>query len=85
MANVKIYVYRSFNANIGGKTEHFEEGDNTEMPEQYAGEFVRAGYIGIVQDKPAVKVVNKPKQKVIKTVKGPSRDDKGRFVEKEDD
>lgn len=69
MANVKIYVYRSFNANIGGKTEHFEEGENTEMPEQYAGEFVRAGFIGIVQEKPAVKVVKKPASKPRKAVK----------------
>lgn len=85
MANVKIYVYRSFNANISGKTEHFEEGEKAEMPEQYAGEFMRAGYIGVIEDKPAVKVVSKPKQKATKTVKGHARDDKGRFVEKEAD
>lgn len=69
MDSVKIYIYRTFNANINGKTTHYEEGREAEMPEDYTDEFVRAGFIGIVKDKPAVKVVAKPKPKTTKTVK----------------
>jgi hypothetical protein len=68
MSKVKIYVYRSFNAVVGERSAHFEEGQVTEMPADIAGEFVRAGYIGII-DEPAVKVVRKPRAKPSKAVK----------------
>lgn len=68
MASVKIYVYRTFNADIGGKNTHFEEGDETEIPEEYANDFVRAGFIAIRKE-PAVKVVRKPVSKAKKAVK----------------
>lgn len=65
---VKIYVYCTFNANIAGRSQHFEEGTETEIPKEYADDYVRAGFIGIIPDKPAVKVVRKPtsKQKAVK-------------------
>lgn len=65
---VKIYVYRTFNATIAGRSQHFEEGSETDIPEEYADDFARAGFIGIIPDKPAVKVVRKPtsKQKAVK-------------------
>jgi len=66
---IKIYVYRSFNASISGRSVHFEEGTESEIPEANADQFVRAGYIGIVAPKPAVKVVRKPKTKSKKAVK----------------
>jgi len=69
MENIKIYVYRTFNASVAGQTRHFEEGENTEIPENCAGEFVRAGFIGIIPDKPAVKIVKKPRAKTKKAVK----------------
>jgi hypothetical protein len=68
MDNVKIYVYRTFNANIDGKTQHFQEGEESEIPEEYANDFVRAGFITIRKE-PAVKVVRKPKSKPTKAVK----------------
>jgi hypothetical protein len=68
MASVKIYVYRTFNANIDGKTQHFQEGEESEIPEEYANDFVRAGFIAIRKE-PAVKVVRKPKSKPTKAVK----------------
>ena len=69
MDNVKIYVMRTFNATISGRSRHFEEGQNTEMPEEEANELARAGYIGIVTPKPAVKVVRKPRSRAKKAVK----------------
>lgn len=69
MDKVKIYVYRSFNASIGGKTQAFIEGESAEIPADYADDFVRAGYVGIVRDEPAVKVVRKPTTRSKKAVK----------------
>lgn len=67
--SIKIYVYRSFNANIAGRSQHFEEGAETEIPEEYAEDYVRAGFIEILKPKPAVKVVTKPKTSSRKAVK----------------
>jgi hypothetical protein len=69
MPSVKILVYRSFNANIHGQTRRFIEGETDEMPDDYLDDFVRAGFIGVVDEKPAVKVVNKPVSKTRKAVK----------------
>lgn len=68
MASIKIYVYKTFNANIDGNTQHFEEGTESEIPEEYADDFVRVGFITIRKE-PAVKVVKKPKNKQTKAVK----------------
>jgi len=67
--SVKILVYRSFNANIEGRTVHFEEGEKSEMPGVYLDDFVRAGFIGVIPEKPAVKVVRKPSTRSKKAVK----------------
>jgi hypothetical protein len=67
--NIKIYVFRSFNANIDGRTQHFEEGEESEIPKKYADDFIRAGFITDVRAEPAVKVVRKPKSKPTKAVK----------------
>lgn len=65
MENVKIYTARSFNANIGGKTIHFKEGQEYTMPEDVVDDYVRAGYVLYVDDEPAIKIVgNKAKTKV---------------------
>ena len=39
------------------------------MPEEAVDAFVRAGYVALINDEPAVKIINKPKTKVVKTVK----------------
>jgi hypothetical protein len=69
VSSIKIYVYRSFNANIAGRSQHFEEGTEAEMPEDYVNDYARAGFIEIVKPKPAVKVVTKPKTTSKKAVK----------------
>lgn len=82
MANVKIYVHRSFNAQIAGRSAHFEAGQQSEIPEDVVNEYVRAGFVGIVADKPAVKVVQKPEAKAPKSVK---KTPVKKAVKKEDD
>jgi hypothetical protein len=68
MGKVKIYVLRTFNANIGGRSRHFEEGTEGEMDQEEAVAYARAGYLNLIESKPAVKVVRKPhsKQKAVK-------------------
>jgi hypothetical protein len=66
--SIKIYVMRSFNANIGGKSVPYKEGDTAEMPSEYVDDYVRCGYITYAEE-PAVKIANKPKVKATKTVK----------------
>jgi len=66
--SIKIYVMRSFNANIGGKSVPYKEGDTAEMPSEYVDDYMRCGYITYAEE-PAVKIINKPKVKATKTVK----------------
>jgi hypothetical protein len=66
---VKIYVYTTFNALVDSGLRHFVEGEETDVPKEFADDYVRAGFIGIVKDKPAVKIANKPKSKGKKAVK----------------
>ena len=65
---MKIYVFRTFNANIGGHSVHYEEGEIKDMPTEYIDDYMRAGYIGYATE-PAVKVVTKPVSKPRKAVK----------------
>jgi hypothetical protein len=69
MSKVKIYVMRSFNATINGRSQHFEEGTEAEMSRDHANDYVRAGFISLVGERPAVKVVQKPGRKRKKAVK----------------
>lgn len=65
---MKIYVYRTFNANINGRTVHYEEGEIKDMPKECIDDYMRAGFVGYVTE-PAVKVVKKPVSKPKKAVK----------------
>lgn len=59
--NVKVYIYRPFRYTLNGRSIRFEEGETYDFPEEEALEKARAGFLSIVKESPAVKVVNKPK------------------------
>ena len=66
--SIKIYVMRNFVANIDGESVPYKEGTTAEMPDKYVDNYVRCGFITYAEE-PAVKIINKPQAKVIKTVK----------------
>ena len=66
MKAVKILV--PFRFEIDHKAVEFEPGI-AELPDEAVDAFVRAGYAALIEDAPAVKVVNKPKGNVAKAVK----------------
>ena len=66
MKAVKILV--PFRFEIDHKAVEFEPGI-AELPEEAVEAFVRAGYVALINDEPAVKIINKPKVKATKTVK----------------
>ena len=66
--SIKIYVMRNFVANIDGESVPYKEGTTAEMPVEYANDYRRCGFITYAEE-PAVKIINKPQVKVIKTVK----------------
>ena len=66
MVTVKILV--PFRFEINKKVVEFAPGLG-ELPEEAVDAFVRAGYVALIDDEPAVKIANKPKVKATKTVK----------------
>ena len=66
MKAVKILV--PFRFEIDHKAVEFEPGI-AELPDEAVDAFVNAGYAALINDEPAVKIINKPKVKVTKTVK----------------
>ncbi len=66
MKAVKILV--PFRFEIDHKAVEFEPGI-AELPDEAVEAFVRAGYVALINDEPAVKIINKPKVKATKTVK----------------
>ena len=66
MKAVKILV--PFRFEFDHKAVEFEPGI-AELPEEAVEAFVRAGYVALINDEPAVKIINKPKVKATKTVK----------------
>ena len=66
--SIKIYVMRNFVANIDGESVPYKEGTTAEMPDKYVDNYMRCGFITYAEE-PAVKIINKPQAKVIKTVK----------------
>jgi hypothetical protein len=66
MMKVKILV--PFRFEIDKKVVEFAPGLG-ELPEEAVEAFVRAGYVALIDDEPAVKIINKPKVKATKTVK----------------
>ena len=61
MNKVKIYINRDFIVSVNGKSVRFSKGDNSELPEEKALELARAGYLTVLDDDSAVKIVNKLK------------------------
>jgi hypothetical protein len=61
MKAVKILV--PFRFEIDRKAVEFEPGI-AELPDEAVDAFVRAGYVALLEDEPAVKVVQKPRAKV---------------------
>ncbi len=58
---VKILI--PFRVEIDRKAVEFEPGV-AELPDALVDAFVNAGYVKMVEDEPAIKVVQKPKAKV---------------------
>jgi hypothetical protein len=67
--NVKVYIHRSFRYTLDGRSLRFKEGETYDFPEEEALEKSRAGFLSIIEDKPAVKVVVKPEKQATKAVK----------------
>ena len=65
---MKVKILVPFRFEIDHKAVEFEPGI-AELPEEAVEAFVRAGYVALIDDEPAVKIVNKPKVKATKTVK----------------
>lgn len=61
MKAVKILV--PFRFEVDRKVFEFQPGIDAELPDEAAEAFIRAGYVKLVEDEPAVKVVAKPKQR----------------------
>ena len=66
MKTVKILV--PFRFEIDKKVVEFAPGLG-ELPEEAVEAFVRAGYVALINDEPAVKIINRPQTKAVKTVK----------------
>ena len=58
---VKILI--PFRAEIDKKAVEFDPG-LAELPDELVDAFVRAGYVVLVENEPAVKIVKKPQAKV---------------------
>lgn len=65
---MKVKILVPFRFEIEGKAHEFEPGI-AELPDESVDAFVRAGYAALIEVEPAVKVVNKPKEKAAKAVK----------------
>lgn len=62
MKAVKILV--PFRFEIDRKVVEFECGKTGELPDEAVDAFVNAGYVSLIEDEPAIKIVQKPKAKV---------------------
>lgn len=58
---MKIKILQNFNGNVNGESWKFVAGEEREVPDQAALEFVR-GHYAMRVDMPAVKVLTKPVQ-----------------------
>jgi hypothetical protein len=67
MKAVKILV--PFRFEIDRKVVEFECGKTGELPDDAVDAFIRAGYIALVEDEPAIKIVGNKKPTKVKAVK----------------
>ena len=65
---MKVKILVPFRFEVEGKAHEFEPGI-AELPDDAVDAFLRARYIELIEDKPAVKVVVKPKGRATKAVK----------------
>lgn len=61
MKAVKILV--PFRFEVDRKAVEFEPGIDAELPDEAVEAFIRAGYVALIEDEPAVKVVAKPSRR----------------------
>jgi len=66
MVTVKILI--PFRFEIDKKVVEFAPGLG-ELPDEAVEAFVRAGYVALIDDEPAVKIVNKPKVRLLKQLR----------------
>ena len=66
MGTVKILI--PFRFEIDKKVVEFAPGLG-ELPDEAVEAFVRAGYVALIDDEPAVKIINRSQTKAVKTVK----------------
>ena len=60
---MKIKILVNFNGNVEGQSLPFKVGEEVDIPEQDAMQFVRARYAKLIVDAPAIKIVHKPEEK----------------------
>lgn len=60
---MKVKILVPFRFEIDRKAVEFEPGI-ADLPDNAVDAFVRAGYAALIEDEPAIKIVNKPKAKV---------------------
>jgi hypothetical protein len=65
---MKIKIKIPFIGNVNGRSMAFSHGETVELPRDAAADFIAAGYAESVEDKPAVKILNRPArtQKAVK-------------------
>lgn len=61
--NVKIFVLRDVNVSVGGRTVRLLAGREAEIDLEVVDDLARAGYIRVMDQPPAVKIVHPPEQK----------------------
>lgn len=67
MKAVKILV--PFRFEIDRKVVEFECGKTGELPDDAVDAFIRAGYIALIEDEPAIKIVGNKATSKVKAVK----------------
>ena len=60
---MKVKILIPFRFEVDHKAVEFEPGI-AEMPDSAVDAFLRARYIALIDEEPAIKIVNKPKAKV---------------------
>jgi len=66
---MKVKILIPFTFEVNHTAVKYEPGDISEMPDEAVDAFVRCNYVELIKDKPAVKVVTKPKSKPKAAVK----------------
>jgi hypothetical protein len=65
---MKVKILVPFRFEVDRKAVEFEPGI-AELPDEAVDAFIRAGYIALVEDEPAIKIVGNKKPTKVKAVK----------------